>query len=108
MIQRRLKLHKFDDETSNKKESISERTRRELSHEHDIDSVRDTHTESALARLSTKDKLNHLYSQGFVLETDAPYLIPGNKDRKELKSRYGEVINDPSGVVEILDNLYKV
>jgi TatD DNase family protein len=59
-------------------------------------------------QLSGELDIAGLYKQGFVLETDAPYLIPSNAKRQELeKDKTGRHINEPSCVKSILDFLGK-
>ncbi|MFW5703010.1 MAG: TatD family hydrolase [Candidatus Dojkabacteria bacterium] len=47
----------------------------------------------------------NLDEAGFLLETDAPYLIPSAADRKELRRIYGAEINEPAQVKAILAHL---
>lgn len=52
-------------------------------------------------------KAKLLYESGFVLETDAPYLIPSTVNREQLKRHYNtsSSFNDPGAVSNILDFL---
>jgi Tat protein secretion system quality control protein TatD with DNase activity len=56
--------------------------------------------------LTLKQKLEVLYSAGFVLETDAPYLIPANADRGKLLQVEGEHVNEPYTILNTLDNIF--
>jgi Tat protein secretion system quality control protein TatD with DNase activity len=49
--------------------------------------------------------LKNLYHAGYVLETDAPYLVTAGADSKALKQAYGERLNDPAGVTDTLEFL---
>lgn len=47
-------------------------------------------------------RLEQYYKSGFVLETDSPFLIPSNADRKDLKSVYTEAVNEPAQIINVL------
>jgi len=53
----------------------------------------------------TATLLKNLYQAGYVLETDAPYLVTAGADSKSLKQAYGERLNDPAGVADTLEFL---
>lgn len=58
--------------------------------------VRSALVEGAVATLTD------IYHAGFVLETDAPFLIPTNADRAALRLAYGPNTNDPATVADTL------
>lgn len=60
----------------------------------------------AVKRRVPEKSLSALYQAGFVLETDAPYLIPANCERSLLAKAYGETINDPATVADTLEFLF--
>jgi TatD DNase family protein len=60
---------------------------------------------SERAKPGEQPTLQDLYDCGFVLETDAPFLIPGNSDRDALKAAYGEAVNDPATVKDLASAL---
>jgi Tat protein secretion system quality control protein TatD with DNase activity len=108
MYKRRLSLNLPEQSGSDLDESpgsINQRTNRELSGEGDSSSG--AARNSRLASLKPQEKIRHLYRNGLVVETDAPYLVPSNSDRTKLNERYGDPLNDPSTVVDVLDYLFR-
>jgi len=53
---------------------------------------------SVRRRLPTELNLESFYQAGFVLETDSPYLIPSNANRKQIEADFRQSINEPAQV----------
>lgn len=57
---------------------------------------------SLTANMTAKQGLEALHAAGFVLESDAPYLIPANSKRELLPISEGRKLNVPGNVADVL------
>ncbi len=58
---------------------------------------------SKVAGTNNTMKLRSLYAGNIILETDCPFLVPSNAYFDDLKKVYGEKVNEPAQVMNVLD-----
>jgi Tat protein secretion system quality control protein TatD with DNase activity len=58
---------------------------------------------SKVAGTNNTMKLRSLYASNIILETDCPFLVPSNAYFEDLKKVYGDKVNEPAQVMNVLD-----